>query len=146
MAKRAAKQQTAAPAERDKLGEWLAEIREPPDGAALVALFARDPAQRALIERIATFSPFLWQLASEDAARLTAVLAADPDAHLMQLIEQTGAAAAASSDEAEVMRLLRGMKAEAALLIGLADIAGRWPIMRVTRALTALADAAVPIA
>ena len=41
------------------------------------------------------------------------------------------------------MRLLRRMKAEAALLIALADIGGVWPVMRVTRALTALADAAV---
>ena len=41
------------------------------------------------------------------------------------------------------MRLLRRMKAEAALLIALADIGGVWPVMRVTAALTALADAAV---
>ena len=41
------------------------------------------------------------------------------------------------------MRLLRRMKAEAALLIALADIGGVWPVMRVTAALTELADAAV---
>ena len=41
------------------------------------------------------------------------------------------------------MRLLRRMKAEAALLIALADIGGVWPVMRVTAALTALADTAV---
>src|SRR5690606_26771433 len=41
------------------------------------------------------------------------------------------------------MRLLRRMKSEAALLIGLADIGGVWPIMQVTQALTELADAAV---
>ena len=41
------------------------------------------------------------------------------------------------------MRLLRRMKAEASLLIALADIGGVWPVMRVTAALTALADAAV---
>ena len=41
------------------------------------------------------------------------------------------------------MRLLRRMKAEGALLIALADIGGVWPVMRVTAALTALADAAV---
>ena len=34
------------------------------------------------------------------------------------------------------MRLLRRMKAEAALLIALADIGGVWPVMRVTAALT----------
>ena len=41
------------------------------------------------------------------------------------------------------MRLLRRMKAEASLLIALADIGGVWPVMRVTAALTELADAAV---
>ena len=37
-------------------------------------------------------------------------------------------------------RLLRRMKAEAALLIALADIGGVWPVMRAARALTDLAD------
>src|SRR6185312_12396609 len=41
------------------------------------------------------------------------------------------------------MRLLRGMKAEAALLIALADIGGVWPVMQAARALTELADTAV---
>ena len=50
---------------------------------------------------------------------------------------------AATKDEAEAMRLLRRMKAEAALLIALADIGGVWPVMRTTRALTELADTAV---
>ena len=38
------------------------------------------------------------------------------------------------------------MKAEAALLIALADIGGVWPVMRATRALTDLADSAVDAA
>ena len=41
------------------------------------------------------------------------------------------------------MRLLRRMKAEAALLIALADIGGVWPVMEVIRRQTELADAAV---
>ena len=52
-------------------------------------------------------------------------------------------AAAVSKDEAEAMRELRRMKAEAALLIALADIGGVWPVMRTAHALTELADAAV---
>jgi glutamate-ammonia-ligase adenylyltransferase len=53
---------------------------------------------------------------------------------------------AATSDMAQAMRLLRRMKAEAALLIALADIGGVWPVMRATRALTDLADCAVAAA
>src|SRR5437588_346700 len=52
-------------------------------------------------------------------------------------------AGAGAKDEADAMRLLRRMKAEAALLIALADIGGVWPVMRVTRAVTELADTAV---
>ena len=48
---------------------------------------------------------------------------------------KTARAVAATEDEAEAMRLLRRMKAEAALLIALADIGGVWPVMRATRAL-----------
>ena len=42
-----------------------------------------------------------------------------------------------------MMRALRATKAQAALLIALADIGKVWPVMRVTDALTALADAAL---
>ncbi len=143
--KAAAKQKPAAPI-RDKLAEWLAEIRDTDAGAALAALFARAPEERALIEKIAAFSPFLWQLASEDPARLLAVLQADADVHLQQLLASTGAAVDASADDGEVMRLLRRMKAEAALLIALADIGEKWPVVRVTRALSELADAALTAA
>jgi len=140
--KTAAKQKPAAPA-RDKLAAWLVEIGDTDAGAALAALFKRAPEARALIDTIAAFSPFLWQLASEDPARLLRVLEADPDARLAQLLASTAAAVDATADDAEVMRLLRRMKGEAALLIALADIGEKWPVMRVTRALSELADAAV---
>ena len=41
------------------------------------------------------------------------------------------------------MAILRRMKAEAALLIALTDIGGVWPVARVTRALTDVADTAL---
>jgi len=44
-----------------------------------------------------------------------------------------------AADEADLMRALRLMKAEASLLIALCDIGGVWPVMRVTQALTAIA-------
>ena len=54
-----------------------------------------------------------------------------------------GVPVATSQDEAEIMRLLRRMKSQAGLLIALSDIGAVWPVMRVTAALTDLADAAV---
>jgi glutamate-ammonia-ligase adenylyltransferase len=156
LAKRAAKKTASAkprPARRsvdavprDKVQAWLAEIRDTAAGAAIGELLARTPAQRALIESIAAASPYLWELATSEPPRLLAVLQSDPDARLRQLLDETVAAVAAAPDDAQVMRLLRRMKAQAALLIALADIGGTWPVMRVTRALTELADTAVTAA
>jgi [glutamine synthetase] adenylyltransferase / [glutamine synthetase]-adenylyl-L-tyrosine phosphorylase len=133
----------SAPAEaRRKVAAWLQEtdrdIAQP-----LTALLDGSAPLRALMEGLADGSPFLWDLASADPARLLALLGAEPDAHLSALLAATAAAVATTPDEAEAMRLLRRMKQEAALLIALADIGGVWPIMRVTAALTALADTAL---
>ena len=74
------------------------------------------------------------------------VLTSDPDRRFDTLLAETSAAVDALEDEAEAMRLLRRMKAEAALSIALADIGGVWPLVRVTQALTTLADHAISIA
>ena len=50
---------------------------------------------------------------------------------------------AASTNDAEAMQQLRRLKAEGALLVALADLAGVWTVMQVTRALTELADSSV---
>ena len=62
------------------------------------------------------------------------------------LFARCGGEAARADDIADAMRSLRRMKAEAALLIALADIGSAWPIMQATRALTRLADTAVDAA
>src|SRR6185437_7456883 len=90
--------------------------------------------------------PYLWDLTSREPERLLRLLKADPDVHLAALLADHGRAAATAKDEAEAMRQLRRMKAEAALLIALADIGGVWPVMRAERALTDLADSAVDAA
>ena len=64
------------------------------------------------------------------AAAAAALLQADPDQHLAALLAGARPQRRARKDEAEAMRLLRRMKAEAALLIALADIGGVWPVMR----------------
>src|SRR6185369_2803148 len=62
---------------------------------------------------------------------------------LASVLAESFAAVDVAQEEAAVMQQLRAMKAEAALLIALADIGGVWPLQRVTRALTDLADTAV---
>ena len=101
------------------------------------------PKVEALLLGLADGSPYLWELASAEPDRLLAVLEADPGERLAELLAKSGKAAAAAKDEAAAMRLLRRMKAEAALLIALADIGGVWPVMQAARALTEVADTAI---
>ena len=121
--------------------DWLAELA-PEQSAAIRALLGHARARQILLG-IAEFSPFLFELARADAARLIRLLSCDPEPYLASLIERTSREVFAAADEAEAMRLLRRMKAEAALLIALCDIGGVWPVMRVTAALTDLAVASV---
>ncbi len=108
-------------------------------------IMATHPAVRTLIEAIASSSTYLWELARADPARLVAVLKTDPDERLANL-RAAAADIPADATDAEAMRLLRIMKNEAALLIALADIGGLWDVMRVTAALTEVADTAVTAA
>jgi [glutamine synthetase] adenylyltransferase / [glutamine synthetase]-adenylyl-L-tyrosine phosphorylase len=124
-----------------RLADWLAEL-EPEQSAALDALLDAPFAKRVLLG-IAAFSPYLFDLVRSDAARLIRLLRCDPDRHLAALIETASREVFAAPGETEVMRLLRRLKAEAALLIALCDIGGVWPVMRVTAALTELATRSV---
>ena len=130
---------------RARLAEWLTGLPGT-QARSLKALFAAHPKVSTLLQSFAGSSAFLWELASGDPARLLRLLGADPERHLAALLSETGRAVATTEDESEAMRLLRRMKAEAALLIALADIGGVWPVMRTTRALTDLADSAVDAA
>jgi glutamate-ammonia-ligase adenylyltransferase len=127
-----------------RLKDWFADI-EPAHSAAIGDLIGHPHAKNILLG-IAEFSPYLFDLIRADAARLVRLLGCDPETHLAGLIEKTSAEVMAASAEADVMVLLRRLKAEAALLIALCDIGGVWPVMRVTAALTDLAVASVQMA
>ena len=126
-----------------RLSGWLTDISRTAAGKTLKLRLAGAPNVEALLLGLADGSPYLWDLATADSARLVALLACDPDQHLAALLAKAENEAAATSEEDEIMRLLRRMKAEAALLIALADIGGAWPVMRTTKALTELADTAI---
>ena len=70
-----------------RLGDWLADL-EPHQAAEIGAWLERPPA-RAILLGIAEFSPYLFDLARADAARLIRLLACDPEPHLATLIETT---------------------------------------------------------
>jgi glutamate-ammonia-ligase adenylyltransferase len=131
---------------------WLADL-EPAQSAEIGELLAHARAgtkdknkARTILLGLAEFSPYLFDLVRADAARLIRLLRCEPETHLVSLIEATSREVFAAASEAEVMRLLRRMKSEAALLIALCDIGGVWPVMQVTAALTDLAVASVQMA
>jgi glutamate-ammonia-ligase adenylyltransferase len=130
---------------RARVVEWLAGLPAA-EVKSLKALLTAHPVFNTLLESLAENSPFLWDLASREPERLLRLMGADPDRHLADLLADSSRAIGSTDDEGEAMRLLRRMKAEAALLIALADIGGVWPVMRAVRALTDLADAAVAAA
>lgn len=127
------------------VADWLGEIA-PDDARAIGELCARFPAAKAVLDGVAEFSPYLFDLVRHDPARLLRVLERDPDAQLAALLAAAAEEVAAAEGEAEAMAALRRMKAEAALLIALCDIGGVWPVMRVTAAVTDLAIHAVRLA
>jgi [glutamine synthetase] adenylyltransferase / [glutamine synthetase]-adenylyl-L-tyrosine phosphorylase len=128
-----------------RLADWLTDLASE-QAAAIEGIIARFPLVRTIVLGVAEASPYLFDLVRADGARAIRLLECEPAAYLAQLIENTGREISAASSEADVMQLLRRMKAEAALLIALCDIGGVWPVMRVTAALTDLADASVQTA
>src|SRR5262249_34064004 len=133
----------AAEDARARVEAWLAEIADTAAGATLSRILAGHPKVAALIAGLADGSPFLWELIRAEPERLVTLLASHPDRRLAAIIADTTRAIAETEDEAQVMRLLRRMKSEGALLVALADIGAAWPVSRVTSALTELAEAAV---
>ncbi len=125
-----------------RVTEWLAQAPAA-DTKRLRALLAAHPVVATLLQGLAEHSPYLWDLASMEPQRLLRLFESDPDTHFAVLLAENGSAIAKTSDEEEAMRLLRRMKAEAALLIAVADIGGVWQVMRAAHALTELADTAV---
>ena len=87
-------------------------------------------------------SPYLWDLIRAGPDRFVTILEAEPEQRFASVLADARSAGEAAS-EADAMRILRRAKAEAALLIALADIGGVWPVERVTAALTEFADAAL---
>ena len=142
-----ARRSCAAPRGRERqkrLDDWLAELGGRPR-AGLRRLFAGASAgARAACSALPTARRICGTSRVADPARLVPRCSNPIRTPASTPSSPTRVAAiAATRDEAEVMRLLRRMRAEASLLIALADIGGVWPVMRVTAALTELADAAV---
>ena len=128
---------------KDHLEQFLSS-KDGEKRSHLSTLADHHPKFRDLLIAIAGHSPYLWRLAHRDAARLLRIIENDPEAQFAELIASCRQAAFTyGGDEAAIKRALRQIKQEAALLIALCDLGGVWDVIRVTEALSDLADASL---
>ncbi len=134
------------PLDPDKAEQALARVLEKDAGAdgAVAALIAERPNARDLLLGVLGSSPYLTDLSARDPTRLATALASDPAQRVEGLIDATQNIA--TDDEAALMRLLRLVKQEAALVIALADLSKAWDTLEATAALTRIADATLSAA
>jgi len=129
-----------------RVAAWPAEVRPKSVGQSLALLMRHSPALACVLGGIAEAAPYLWNAIAAKPARLLRLLGADPGQSFAALIKKTKAAAAGARSQPELMRILRELKLEAALLIALTDIGAVWELSQITKALTQVADAAVTLA
>ena len=131
------------PHDRDAAERLLARFAASSDEARA---FAADTDGAALLAALGGNSPFLSDLAlREPAVLLDAAAGRGPDAALADALGALrGADPAAGRDAVGVA--LRVAKRRVALVAAVADIAGLWPLDRVTGALSELAEAAIGLA
>ncbi|HEY7458053.1 MAG TPA: bifunctional [glutamine synthetase] adenylyltransferase/[glutamine synthetase]-adenylyl-L-tyrosine phosphorylase [Xanthobacteraceae bacterium] len=133
-----------AGAARAKLGDLLKSDRKA--ATRLRPLIPEKSGPRALVEGIADGSPFLWDIVRTDPETLATLLEAPPETSLARIVGEAADAAREARADDGLMRALRTMRRQAALLIAIADIGGVWPVVEVTRALTEVADTAIDAA
>jgi glutamate-ammonia-ligase adenylyltransferase len=134
-----------APAVRRGEERWrerAAESGDPATGRFAAEALA-DPALGGVLRAAFAYSPFLTQELAGNVAFVRDIAGQDFDPAFDTLLEGLRALPSDTMRTPEMMRALRRAKRRAALLIALADIAGAWPLERVTRALSQLADACV---
>lgn len=100
-----------------------------------------DARAEALVHASAGNAPFLGRLLLRNPQAFEQYLSQGPDTLFAALLPEF-----AHGDQASLMRELRERKAQAALSIALADIAGDWSLARVTTALSQFAERSVVLA
>ncbi len=138
------------PANPDRAKAGLTRLRESlaqdEAGASFVAGLESDPAGRALLDAVFGNSPFLGRCLALEIGSLRAFLTDGPDAAFAALMADAEQSLDRETSQSRVMTGLRRAKRRAALIAGLADIAGLWTLEKVTGALTGLAEYSLHVA
>src|SRR5579872_6928853 len=113
----------AAAEGRKRSAEWVSGIAGSAAGKSLKSLISEHPRLAAMLGGIAGTAPYLWELICADPDRFRRLLTNRPEEQFTKLMKSAQRSGATQGSPG-VMRSLRRMKAEAALLIALADIGG----------------------
>lgn len=124
--------------------ETLREAAERQDAQSALAALEADNTIAAFLGSALGDCPFLLDLATKDVARLAAILATSPEVRIEAIITRL-----ATSDwaaRADAMAALRRARQDAALTIGLADLAGALTLADATAMMTRFAGTALDAA
>jgi glutamate-ammonia-ligase adenylyltransferase len=127
-------------------GTLAAEIAAAGESCRGVAERIDHPSARAALGAVFGNSPFLTHCIQIDPAFLGALLRDGPDVALAKIFDDLDATSTAARSGAALARDLRVARRRVALTIAMADIAGVWPVDRVTACLSNFADRAIGIA
>ena len=128
--------------------DWADRVAklDDPGVADAAGRLAGDPAGRSLLEAVFANSPFLTHCILSNIGFFIRILTLAPDAVLSEVLDRLKGELSRETEREALMAGLRRLRRDAALLIGLADLTGHWPVERVTAALTDFADAALSVA
>jgi len=126
-----------------RLRESLAQDAEL---AGFYEALAKDRSGRALLDAIFGNSPYLGRCLTQEAGCARNALTRGPDATFADLLSGLEETLGHETSLSRVTAGLRRAKRRAALIVGLADIMGLWPLERVTGALTDLAELSLHVA
>ena len=135
------------PANPDRAKAGLIRLRESlsqnEELSAHLAEVESDPAGQALLDAVFGNSPYLGRCLAQEVSSLRTFLIDGPDTAFAALMADTEQALAAETSQNRVMTELRRAKRRTALITGLADITGLWPLEKITDAFQALSGNAL---
>jgi [glutamine synthetase] adenylyltransferase / [glutamine synthetase]-adenylyl-L-tyrosine phosphorylase len=125
---------------------WRDATAKGEETARRAAALAADARWRDRLGAIFGSSPFLTEAALAEAECVLDVAGLGPDAAAARLFDALDRVLAENPDRAGLDRALRRAKRRVALTVGLADLAGLWPLETVTGTLSAFARRATDAA
>ncbi|MBI1207794.1 MAG: bifunctional [glutamine synthetase] adenylyltransferase/[glutamine synthetase]-adenylyl-L-tyrosine phosphorylase [Azospirillum sp.] len=129
------------------IGRWREHAAEADAATKATALaLLDDPQGRKLLDGVFGCSPYLGQLLLREQGFICRLLRDGFDPGFDRLLATVQRDQRGETDTNRLMAGLRSAKRQVALLTALADLAGAWPLERVTGALSAFAELALRLA